>query len=37
LSRTEGVYFAGSGHIKSLIDLDKSLNIIGGEKIDQRL
>jgi hypothetical protein len=34
LSRTEGVYFAGSGHLKNLIDLDSSLKLIGGEKIE---
>lgn len=34
LSRTEGVYFAGSGHLKNLITLDSSLKMIGGEKIE---
>lgn len=34
LSRTEGVYFAGAGHLKSLIDMDKTLKLIGGEEIE---
>jgi hypothetical protein len=34
LSRKEGVYFAGSGHLKELLQIDKSLELIGGEKID---
>ena len=34
LSRTEGVYFAGSGHLKDLIALDNSLKLIGGEEIE---
>ena len=34
LSRTEGVYFAGAGHLKSLIELDKTLTMIGGEEIE---
>lgn len=34
LSRTEGVYFAGSGHLTNLIVLDGSLKLIGGEEID---
>jgi len=34
LSRTEGVYFAGSGHLKDLIALDDSLKLIGGEEIE---
>lgn len=34
LSRIEGVYFAGSGHLKDLIALDDSLKLIGGEEIE---
>lgn len=34
LNRTEGVYFAGAGHLKSLIDMDKTLTLIGGEDIE---
>lgn len=34
LSRTEGVYFAGAGHLKSLIDMNKTLKLIGGEEIE---
>ena len=34
LSRTKGVYFAGAGHLKSLIDMDKTLKLIGGEEIE---
>lgn len=34
LNRTEGVYFAGAGHLKSLIELDKTLKMIGGEEIE---
>ena len=34
VSRKSGVYFAGSGHLKSLLEIDKSLKLIGGEKID---
>lgn len=29
-----GVYFAGAGHLKELIKVDKSLKLIGGEDID---
>ena len=34
LNRTEGVYFAGAGHLQTLIDMDNSLTMIGGEEIE---
>lgn len=33
LDRPSGVYVAGSGHLKELIMLDRSLDLIGGEQI----
>lgn len=34
VKRESGVYFAGSGHLKELVKIDKSLKIIGGEDIE---
>lgn len=35
LQQKNGVYVAGSGHLSELLNLDKSLKMIGGEKANQ--